>query len=72
MRRLGIEPIADLCHFGVPDWVGSFQNPDWPGYFAEYARAFARRYPWVSRYTPVNEIFVAARFSGQYGWWNER
>ncbi|HEY7115931.1 MAG TPA: hypothetical protein VH475_05075, partial [Tepidisphaeraceae bacterium] len=23
-------------------------------------------------YTPVNEIFVAARFSAQLGWWNER
>src|SRR5437870_822326 len=25
MRRLGITPIADLCHFGVPDWIGDFQ-----------------------------------------------
>src|SRR5438874_2467070 len=23
-------------------------------------------------YTPVNEIFVAATFSAQFGWWNER
>ena len=30
MQRLGIVPIVDLCHFGVPDWVGDFQNPDWP------------------------------------------
>jgi beta-glucosidase/6-phospho-beta-glucosidase/beta-galactosidase len=72
LQELGIEPIADLCHFGVPDWIGSFQNPDWPPLFAEYARAFAQRYPWVRRFTPVNEIFVAALFSGQYGWWNER
>ncbi|HEX2514902.1 MAG TPA: glycoside hydrolase family 1 protein, partial [Chloroflexota bacterium] len=43
LRDLHIEPIADLCHFGVPDWVGSFQNPEWPAYFAEYAGAFARR-----------------------------
>ena len=56
MSRLGITPIADLCHFGVPDWVGDFQNPDWPKLFAEYARAFAERYPWVRLYTPVNEI----------------
>ena len=28
LRRLGITPIADLCHFGVPDWVGNFQNPE--------------------------------------------
>ena len=72
LRRLGIHPIADLCHFGVPAWAGNFQNPDWPRLFAEYAGAFARRFPWVRLYTPVNEIFVTATFSGQYGWWNER
>jgi beta-glucosidase/6-phospho-beta-glucosidase/beta-galactosidase len=72
LRRLGITPIADLCHFGVPDWVGGFQNPDWPPLFAEYAGAFAARFPWVRFYTPVNEIFVAASFSGLLGWWNER
>lgn len=72
LRRLCIEPIADLCHFGVPDWVGSFQNPEWPAYFKEYARAFAERYPWVYLYTPVNEIYITAMFSGQTGWWNEQ
>ena len=72
LQAAGIVPIADLCHFGVPDWIGDFQNPDWPPLFAEYAEAFARRFPWVRHYTPVNEIFVAATFSGQYGWWNER
>src|SRR5262249_51585023 len=51
---------------------GSFQNPDWPKLFAQYARAFAKRYPWIRLYTPVNEIFIAATFSAQYGWWNER
>ncbi|HWQ56319.1 MAG TPA: family 1 glycosylhydrolase [Bryobacteraceae bacterium] len=72
LKRLKIQPIADLCHFGVPDWAGNFQNPEWPRLFAEYAGAFARRFPWVRFYTPVNEIFVCATFSGQYGWWNER
>lgn len=67
----GITPIVDLCHFGVPDWIGDFQNPDWPQHFAEYARAFAERYPDIQLYTPVNEIFIAATFSAQYGWWNE-
>ncbi len=71
MRQLNIEPIVDLCHFGVPDWLGDFQNEDLPGYFEEYARAFAARYPYIRFYTPINEIFVAAAFSGQYGWWNE-
>jgi beta-glucosidase/6-phospho-beta-glucosidase/beta-galactosidase len=69
---LAIVPIADLCHFGVPDWVGGFQDTDWPNLFAEYCKAFAIRFPWVRYYTPINEIFVAALFSAQYGWWNER
>ena len=68
----GVTPIVDLCHFGVPDWIGDFQNPDWPKLFAQYARAFAERFPWVRFYTPVNEIFIAATFSAQWGFWNER
>jgi beta-glucosidase/6-phospho-beta-glucosidase/beta-galactosidase len=72
LRRKGITPVIDLCHFGVPDWMGDFQNPDFPRLFAEYARAFAERYPWVGLYTPVNEMYIAAEFSAYYGWWNER
>ena len=72
MRRLGIVPIADLCHFGLPDWLGNFQNPDFPRHFADYAQHFAKRYPWVHLYTPVNEILVAAEYSTLRGYWNER
>ena len=31
LRRRNIIPIVDLCHFGVPDWIGDFQNPDVEG-----------------------------------------
>jgi len=72
MQRLGIKPIIDLVHFGLPDWLISFQNPDWPAWVAEYASAFAKRYPWVRFYTPVNEIYITAQFSAAFGWWNER
>jgi beta-glucosidase/6-phospho-beta-glucosidase/beta-galactosidase len=72
LNELGITPIVDLCHFGVPDWLGNFQNPEFPEYFAEYALAFAKRYPQLQLYTPINEIFITAMFSAQYGWWNER
>ena len=72
LEELEICPIVDLCHFGVPDWMGNFQNPDFPYYFAEYAEAFAKRFPHLHLYTPINEIFIAAMFSAQYGWWNER
>ena len=71
LKELGITPITDLCHFGVPDFIGDLRNPDFPKYFAEYARAFAHRYPWVTLYTPVNEIYVCAKMSGQHGIWNE-
>jgi beta-glucosidase len=72
LKRLDVVPIVDLCHFGVPDWIGNFQNPDFPQLFAEYASAFAKRFPWVQLYTPVNEMFVCATFSAAYGWWNEQ
>ena len=72
LKRLNITPIVDLCHFGLPDWLGNFQNPDFPARFAAYARAFAQRFPWVQLYTPVNEMYICAVFSAKYGWWNEQ
>ena len=71
LKELHITPIVDLCHFGLPDWLGNFQNPEFPQYFAEYAKEFALRFPYLKFYTPINEIFITATFSAQYGWWNE-
>jgi beta-glucosidase/6-phospho-beta-glucosidase/beta-galactosidase len=72
LRKRELIVIADLCHFGVPDWIGDFQNSDFPTLFAAYAAAFSARYPWVQLYTPVNEMFICAVFSALYGWWNEQ
>ncbi len=72
MQRLGVVPILDLLHFGVPDWLGDFQNPELPMHFADYAGAVAARYPWVRYWTPVNEIYVTARISAKDGLWNEQ
>ena len=72
LHRSNVVPITDLCHFGVPDWIGDFQNGEFPELFADYARAFAERFHWVQLYTPVNEMFVCATFSAAYGWWNEQ
>jgi beta-glucosidase len=72
LKEHDIVPVVDLCHFGVPDWIGNFQNPDFPRLFADYAMDFAKRYPWVQLYTPVNEMFICALFSAAYGWWNEQ
>jgi beta-glucosidase len=72
LKRRNLVPIVDLCHFGVPDWIGNFQNGDFPELFAAYAQAFAARFPWVQIYTPVNEMYICATFSARYGWWNEQ
>ena len=72
MRQREVIPIVDLCHFGVPDWTGDFQNHDFPTLFAAYAREFAARFPWVQLYTPINEMYICAVFSAKYGWWNEQ
>ena len=72
IQWLGITPILDLLHFGVPDWLGNFQNPELPVHFAAYAGTVAKRYPWVRFYTPVNEIYVCAKASGKDGVWNEQ
>jgi beta-glucosidase/6-phospho-beta-glucosidase/beta-galactosidase len=72
IRDIGLEPIVDLCHFGVPNWLGDFQNPDLPQALRAYADAFAERYPWVRFYTPVNEMFVCAKLSALDGVWNEQ
>jgi beta-glucosidase/6-phospho-beta-glucosidase/beta-galactosidase len=72
IQRLNLTPILDLLHFGVPDWLGNFQNPELPIHFADYAEAVAARYPWVRYYTPVNEIYVTARVSAKDGLWNEQ
>ena len=71
LRQLRVEVIADLCHFGVPSWLGGFQDAAFPVLFAEYARAFARRYPWVRYFTPVYHMAVCARRSALEGVWNE-
>ena len=71
-QRLKITPILDLMHFGVPDWIGNFQNPEFPAHLADYAEAVALRYPWVRYYTPVNEMYVTARLSAHDGLWNEQ
>ena len=72
LRELGPEPIVDLCHFGLPSWLGNFQNADIGQALEEYAAAFAERFGWVRFYTPVNEMYVCARMSALDGLWNEQ
>jgi dTDP-4-dehydrorhamnose reductase len=69
LHELGIQPIIGLVHHGSGPRDTSLIDPDFPARLAEFAGAVARRYPWVSAYTPVNEPLTTARFSGMYGHW---
>jgi dTDP-4-dehydrorhamnose reductase len=69
MRARHIEPIVGLLHHGSgPPWT-NLLHPGFAAGLAAYAGAFARRYPWVRFYTPINEPLTTARFSGLYGHW---
>ena len=72
MRRQEIIPIVDLLPFCVPDWIGNFQNNDFPELFASLCSSLCQTLPWVQLYTPINEMYICALFSAYYGWWNEQ
>ncbi|HEY9775755.1 MAG TPA: family 1 glycosylhydrolase [Planktothrix sp.] len=71
MRRVGIEPIVDIVHYGTPLWLAnSFANPTYPQAVASFAGAFAQRYKRLVRhYVPLNEPTVNADFSGRRALW---
>jgi dTDP-4-dehydrorhamnose reductase len=69
MGELGLEPIVGLVHHGSGPRSTDLLDPSFPQRLAEYADAVARRYPWVRRWTPVNEPLSTARFSALDGHW---
>ncbi len=69
LRQLGIQPIVGLLHHGSGPAYTSLVDERFPEQFAAFAAAVARRYPWVTAYTPINEPLTTARFSGLYGHW---
>lgn len=69
LRDLGIEPIVGLVYHGSGPAHTSLLDERFPEQLAAYARAVAERYPWVTRFTPVNEPLTTARFSALYGHW---
>ena len=56
-------PIVGLVHHGSGPSYTSLLDPEFPEKLATFAGAVARRYPWVTAYTPVNEPLTTARFS---------
>jgi len=71
-ERHGLEPVVDLCHFGLPDHYRGFCEPEWVDGFARYVEAFLARYPSPRWFTPVNEPCITATYSALVGIWNDR
>lgn len=71
LLSLGIEPILDLVHYGLPPWIErAYLNPDFPKYMAEYARRTAERFKGrIHLWTPLNEPRITAWYCGKLGWW---
>lgn len=68
---LGIDPIVDLVHYGLPPWLeGAYLAPEFPARMAEYAGRLAERFRGRIRwYTPLNEPRITAWYCGKLGWW---
>lgn len=71
MQRLGLEPVWDLVHFGVPAYLaGGYLDPAFPEAYAAYLEAFARRYRGVvTKLTPWNEPYISVYFRAGFGIW---
>ena len=65
----GVEPIVTLLHHGSGPAYTDLVDPAFPQLFAAYAAATVRRFPWVKRWTPINEPLTTARFSTIYAAW---
>ena len=70
LGALGMAPVAGLVHHGSGPPGASLESGRFATGLAAYAGAFARRYPHVRDYTPVNEPLTTARFTGLYGLWH--
>jgi hypothetical protein len=71
-ERQGLEPIVDLCHFGLPDHLPGFADERWVESFLRYVDAFLARYRTPRWFTPVNEPYTVALTAGRLGIWNDR
>jgi len=69
LRDLGVEVIGGLVHHGSGPKFTDLLDPQFPAKLADYAAVVAERYPWIGKWTPVNEPLTTARFSCLYGHW---
>jgi dTDP-4-dehydrorhamnose reductase len=70
LRAARVEPIVTLLHHGSGPPFTSLVDPAFPELFAAYAGAVAAEFPWVMRWTPINEPLTTARFATLYGHWH--
>lgn len=71
LLEVGIEPILDLVHYGLPSWIeNAYLHPDFADFMSEYARRVAEHLKGrVYAYTPLNEPRITAWYCGRLGWW---
>jgi dTDP-4-dehydrorhamnose reductase len=69
LRNLGLDPIVGLMHHGSGPMDTNLLDAGFPERLAGFAHDVASRYPWVTRFTPINEPLTTARFSALYGIW---
>jgi dTDP-4-dehydrorhamnose reductase len=69
LRELGLDPIVGLMHHGSGPMDTDLLDDRFPERLAAFAGDVAARYPWVTRFTPINEPLTTARFSALYGIW---
>jgi beta-glucosidase/6-phospho-beta-glucosidase/beta-galactosidase len=71
LLELGIQPVVDLVHYGLPAWIeGAYLHPDYDRFVSEYAARVAERYKSrIHTYTPLNEPRITGWYCGRLGWW---
>ena len=69
IRARGLEPIVTLVHHGSGPRHVRLTRRDFATGLAAHAAEVARRHPWITHWTPINEPLTTARFSLLYGHW---
>jgi len=70
-KKLGIELLVDVMHFGTPTWLEqAVGDPRFPEALESFTEAIVTRYRAdVKVWCPFNEPLVSALFSGDFGFW---